>query len=65
MQTLDIPGELKAGYSPIGFVRCGRSACRVTKIDWKARPPLVCYQTLLPFLNPPITRSAEHIHHFS
>eukprot|EP00892_Ulva_mutabilis_P007915 jgi/Ulvmu1/5496/UM023_0032.1 len=35
IQTLDIPGELKAGYSPIGFVRCGRSACRVTKIDWK------------------------------
>lgn len=35
IQTLDIPGELKAGYSPIGFVRCGRSACRVMKIDWK------------------------------
>lgn len=35
IQTLDIPGELKVGYSPIGFVRCGRSACRVTKIDWK------------------------------
>jgi elongation factor 1-alpha len=35
IQTLDIPGELKAGYSPIGFVRCGRSACRMTGIDWK------------------------------
>ncbi|KAF8069481.1 Elongation factor 1-alpha [Scenedesmus sp. PABB004] len=35
IQTLDIPGEVKAGYSPIGFVRCGRSACRMTKIDWK------------------------------
>jgi elongation factor 1-alpha len=35
IQTLDIPGELKMGYSPIGFVRCGRSACRMTKIDWK------------------------------
>merc|ERR1719152_760498 len=29
IQTLDIPGELKIGYSPIGFVRCGRSACRM------------------------------------
>jgi elongation factor 1-alpha len=35
IQTLDIPGAVKAGYSPIGFVRCGRAACRVTKIDWK------------------------------
>jgi len=35
IQTLDIPGELKVGYSPIGFVRCGRSSCRMTKIDWK------------------------------
>jgi len=35
IQTLDIPGEVKAGYSPIGFVRCGRSACRISKINWK------------------------------
>lgn len=35
IQTLDIPGEVKAGYSPIGFVRCGRSACKITKINWK------------------------------
>jgi elongation factor 1-alpha len=35
IQTLDIPGEVKAGYSPIGFVRCGRAACKITKIDWK------------------------------
>jgi len=35
IQTLDIPGEVKGGYSPIGFVRCGRSACRMSKIDWK------------------------------
>merc|ERR1711997_126511 len=35
IQTLGIPGELKVGYSPIGFVRCGRSACRMTTIDWK------------------------------
>ena len=32
IQTLDIPGEVKAGYSPIGFVRCGRSACRMSKV---------------------------------
>merc|ERR1712098_628944 len=35
IQVLDIPGEIKIGYSPIGFVRCGRSACRITKICWK------------------------------
>jgi elongation factor 1-alpha len=35
IQTLDIPGELKVGYSPIGFVRCGRSACRMTQLDFK------------------------------
>merc|ERR1711869_166218 len=35
IQTLDIPGELKCGYSPIGFVGCGRAACRMTKIDFK------------------------------
>merc|ERR1712230_212565 len=31
----NIPGELKCGYSPIGFVRCGRAACRMTEITWK------------------------------
>jgi len=35
IQVLDIPGEIKVGYSPIGFVRCGRAACRVTKVCWK------------------------------
>jgi len=35
LQTLDIPGELKAGYSPIGFVRTGRAACSIKSIDWK------------------------------
>jgi elongation factor 1-alpha len=35
VQTLDIPGELKKGYSPIGFVRCGHSACKLISIDWK------------------------------
>merc|ERR1719330_594525 len=24
IQVLDIPNEIKVGYSPIGFVRCGR-----------------------------------------
>merc|ERR1711887_22566 len=35
IQVLDIPNEIKVGYSPIGFVRCGRSACRITKMVWK------------------------------
>ena len=38
IQTLDIPGEVKAGYSPIGFVRCGRSACRMSKVGAGIRP---------------------------
>jgi len=35
IQVLDIPGEIKVGYSPIGFVRCGRAACRISKMMWK------------------------------
>merc|ERR1711966_452506 len=35
IQTLDIPGEIKVGYSPIGFVRCGRAACRITELKMK------------------------------
>jgi elongation factor 1-alpha len=35
IQVLDIPNEIKCGYSPIGFVRCGRAACRVSAIKWK------------------------------
>jgi len=35
LQTLDIPSEIKVGYSPIGFVRCGRSACKLSAIEWK------------------------------
>jgi len=35
IQVLDIPNEIKVGYSPIGFVRCGRAACRVSAIKWK------------------------------
>jgi elongation factor 1-alpha len=35
VQILNHPGELKVGYTPIGFVRTGRSAVKMTKIDWK------------------------------
>jgi elongation factor 1-alpha len=35
VQILDIPGEVKIGYTPIAFVRTGRSACKVIKINWK------------------------------
>jgi len=35
IQTLDIPGELKVGYCPIGFVRTGRAACKMTQLDFK------------------------------
>jgi len=35
VRVLDHPGELKTGYCPIAFVRTGRSAVRMTKIDWK------------------------------
>jgi elongation factor 1-alpha len=35
IQVLEIPGELKKGYSPIGHVRCGRSACKIVQINWK------------------------------
>merc|ERR1712022_38607 len=34
LQTLEIPGELKRGYSPIGFVRTGRAACKLSEIDF-------------------------------
>merc|ERR1712224_475877 len=35
IQVLDIPNEIKPGYSPIGFVRTGRAACRITALKWK------------------------------
>jgi len=35
IQVLDIPNEIKVGYSPIGFVRTGRAACRITGLKWK------------------------------
>merc|ERR1719389_1419209 len=34
-QNMPRAGEIKAGYSPIGFVRCGRSACRATAFNFK------------------------------
>jgi elongation factor 1-alpha len=35
IQVLNHPGELKPGYTPIAFVRTGRSAVKMTKINWK------------------------------
>merc|ERR1712226_1398903 len=35
IRILDIPNEIKIGYSPIGFVRCGRAACRISGLKWK------------------------------
>ena len=35
IQILDIPNEIKIGYSPIGFARCGRAACRISALKWK------------------------------
>lgn len=35
VQIMQHPGELKVGYSPIAFVRTGRSAVRLIKIVWK------------------------------
>jgi elongation factor 1-alpha len=35
VQVLNHPGELKAGYTPVGFVRTGRSALKMTEVKWK------------------------------
>merc|ERR1712159_427010 len=36
VQSLDnVPNEIKTGYSPIGFVRCGHAACKISSISWK------------------------------
>merc|ERR1719160_614307 len=35
VQIMNHPGELKVGYTPIGFVRTGRSAVKMSKIYWK------------------------------
>jgi len=42
IQTLDnIPNEIKSGYSPIGFVRCGHAACKISVINWSEKKPVV------------------------
>jgi len=51
VQILDHPGELKVGYTPIGFVRTSHAPCKITAINWKigketggqkvANPPFV------------------------
>jgi elongation factor 1-alpha len=35
VQVLNHPGELKAGYCPIAFIRTGRSAVRLSELKWK------------------------------
>jgi elongation factor 1-alpha len=35
VQVMSPPNELKPGYCPIAFIRTGRSACKMTTIDWK------------------------------
>jgi len=35
VQVLNHPGELKVGYTPVGFVRTARSALKLTEIKWK------------------------------
>jgi len=35
VQVMNHPGELKVGYCPVAFVRTGRSAVRMSTIDWK------------------------------
>merc|ERR1712039_1000416 len=35
VQVLDHPGELKCGYTPVCFVRTGRSAVRMKQLVWE------------------------------
>lgn len=35
VKVMTHPGELKVGYCPIAFVRTGRSAVKLTEIQWK------------------------------
>jgi len=35
VQVLDHPGQLKVGYCPIAFIRTGRAAVKLAKINWK------------------------------
>lgn len=35
VKVISHPGELKVGYTPIAFVRTGRSAVKMSKINWR------------------------------
>jgi len=35
IQILDHPGELKIGYTPIGFIRTSHAPCKIVEINWK------------------------------
>lgn len=35
VQVLDHPGEIKPGYTPIGYIRTSHCALRLEKINWK------------------------------
>ena len=37
IQTLDIPGEVGIGFSPIAHVRTGRAACRIEQVGGRGR----------------------------
>ncbi len=38
IQMLGVPSVIMVGFSPIGFVRCGRSACRISALQrWVKR----------------------------
>jgi elongation factor 1-alpha len=36
IQFLDIPNEVKVGYTPIGFIRTARTPLKLTKIVWRS-----------------------------
>jgi len=36
IQFLDIPNEVKAGYTPIGFIRTARTPLKLTEIKWRS-----------------------------
>jgi elongation factor 1-alpha len=35
VQVLDHPGEIRVGYSPVGYIRTAHSAIKLLKINWK------------------------------
>jgi elongation factor 1-alpha len=35
VQVLDHPGQIKVGYSPIGYIRTAHAAIKLEKINWK------------------------------